>query len=182
MTTLQFVKDIHDLIALQNVLVYDCQIINSKKDFLLTLNFTNELSVHEIDQVTNVINNFSNPDLPEHDTHQIINTAKITSSLLTFNIMSTFFYQGTRVCPVLKQVVINSRVYGLLSGSYTIRIYDTTNSVVLGEQVFTNETFAKNIIPMDQTLLSESPGFIEVQFKKGDLGDYIEANYISFVY
>lgn len=160
----------------------------------LTINFSNVLSETDKNDIFDIINNYTNPSIPQLERIEVINSHRLIYNSETYITSNTFIYKGISQDDPIQKIVFISRLnpsnfYDPLleddsnedTFKYYIRVTDITNGdVILGSGVYTNKNFIKNEILINN--LSENECILSIQCKKDTSGSDMELNYISVVY
>jgi hypothetical protein len=165
-------------------------IIYDSKDYELTINISSNLDSYGYSLLENSIVNYSlsNTTISKIIYEpELITTGKILEDSICYKTVKTWIYPGSDyrnlgkidLSCYLKENYINE--YMNSNYSYSVRLMDVTNNLILGEGIYKNHIELDNSFLI--TNLNKNKAFLELQLqKKCELGNYIELNSIIFNY
>nr|WRJ69726.1 hypothetical protein TetV2_00277 [Oceanusvirus sp.] len=126
-------------------------------------------------------------------TDQVLRDARISFSIprtvdvQTYRYLQEFTYAGTFEDDLWKRADVNAYVSSESTPEasdmeYDIRLVDITNNVVLGEASFSNTVRSNCPVDIDTELLPVRNATIEIQLRKGALGDSVKTSSVDIVF
>jgi hypothetical protein len=160
-------------------------LLTSTKDdttSVIDFNFSSELTDEQYSLLMQAISTYQETPSDEYlyrTVPYVMNNINVVNT--EYSLINSILYSGTNYNEVLTKLRVSGRINSSDSNAYySLRVVDTTNNVIMGSNNFTNTEFAYGVISLNSTPFDIVT--LELQGKKGILGDSFDINGVQMVY